>query len=136
VSDIAILGPLDDQECFEECKQFEQWCEATSPVPVANTMPRFRLPLPVKILTHKGNWIAARIVRYSPTPPHGQLSLEANDRIEGGTSGGPVVDANGRLVGLVSHSGDTALNEKYVGELPIAHLALPRWAWLLIRRFQ
>jgi Trypsin-like peptidase domain len=133
LSDIAVLGPLDDQEFFEECEQLEQWCEATAPVRLANTIPRFRVPLPVRVLTHKGKWIGARIVRYSPGPTHGRLCIEADDRIEGGTSGGPVVDSSGRLIGVVSWSGEAAVRERYSGMIPIAYLALPRWAWALMK---
>lgn len=134
VSDIAVLGSLDDQTFPDDCDAFEEWREATPGVPVASTTPRHRAPLGVHILTHKGKWTAARIVRYAPGRVQGGcLCIEADDRIEGGTSGGPVLDSSGRLVGVISHSGETAIRGKYVGALPIAHLALPRWTWLLIR---
>src|SRR5260370_22832998 len=42
-----------------------------------------------------------------------------------------VVDSSGRLVGVISNFGEVAAGEKCVGMLPIAHLALPRWAWRL-----
>jgi hypothetical protein len=133
VSDMAVLGELDYQEFGKDCDQFEKWREATPAVPLANRTPRrFRESLRVHILTHKNKWITGRIVRYSSAggpPQSGCLCIEADDRIEGGTSGGPVVDSSGRLIGVVSHSGETAMGEKYVGTLPIAHLALPRWAW-------
>jgi hypothetical protein len=134
VSDMAVLGALDNQEFGEDCDEFERWCETTKPVPVATTTPRYRQPLNVRILTHKGEWISAKVVRYShPSQPlHGCLCLEADAQIKGGTSGGPVVDSSGRLVGVVSNCGDARTAEKCVGMIPIAHLALPRWAWLLI----
>jgi hypothetical protein len=130
VSDIAVLGSLDDQEFCDDCDEFEQWCEATPAVPIAYTTPAFRDPLRVSILTHKGKWIDARIVRYVPPgrPLHGVLYIEADDRIEGGASGGPVVDSSGQLVGVVSHFSESAVDGKYIGRLPIVHLALPQWA--------
>jgi len=129
VSDIALLGMLDDQVFFDESIEFQEWTEATPAVPLANITPRFGVPLSVQILTHKSKWIRAKIHRYSPKPPHGCLCIEADDRIQGGTSGGPVVDTSGRLVGVISHSCEQAIRGKYCGMLPIAHLALPRWAW-------
>lgn len=47
-------------------------------------------------------------------------------RIEGGTSGGPVVDDAGRLVGVVSHAAETS-GATQPGMIPVARLALPRW---------
>lgn len=134
VADIAVLGSLDDRVFSDDCNKFEQWREATHPVPIANGKHRFRDPLRVSILTHKGKWIGANVVRYSATwvPLHGVLCIEADDHIASGTSGGPVVDSSGQLVGVISHSCDTTSHGKYVGMLPIASLALPQWVWRII----
>jgi hypothetical protein len=48
-------------------------------------------------------------------------------RIEGGTSGGPVVDLAGRLLGLVSHCPDHAVDGRSCSLVPMPWLALPRW---------
>jgi S1-C subfamily serine protease len=134
VSDIAVLAALDDQVFFKDADAFEQWSETTSPVPLASTTPRFRRPLPVSVLTHKGKWIAAKIIRYGPGRLNGgRLCIEAEDRIEGGTSGGPVVDSSGRLVGVVSWSSEVPAGQETAGALPIAHLTLPQWTLLSIR---
>jgi hypothetical protein len=131
VSDIAVLGSLDNQEFFDECMAVEQWCEATAPVPLANITPRYRVPVRGQVLTHRDEWIGAKIVRWGQSLSSG-VSVEADDRIEGGTSGGPVVDSSGRLVGVVSWFSEVAAGEKCSGSIPMAHLALPRWSWLLI----
>jgi hypothetical protein len=85
VSDIAVLGALDGQECFDDCMKFEEWSEATQAVPLAITTPRYRVPLRAHILSHQGNWIEAQIVRY--TPPGllacGCMRIEGDDPIKG-----------------------------------------------------
>lgn len=53
------------------------------------------------------------------------MMIEAVDRIEGGTSGGPAVDLSGRLVAVISHSVEVKTGEKCSGFLPITGLALP-----------
>jgi hypothetical protein len=61
-----------------------------------------RDPLRVSIFTHQGKWIVANVVRYSLDAPHGTLCIEAQAPFEGGTSGGPVIDSSGRLIGIIS----------------------------------
>jgi Trypsin-like peptidase domain len=124
LSDLAVLGTVDDQALPDDADAFEQWWEATPAVPLATTVPRYRRPLPVQILSHKRKWIKAKITRFAP-PLHlrGKMFLEAEEEIEGGTSGSPVVDSSGRLVGIVSNP----------ASLPIVQLALPRWVLMRIR---
>ena len=56
------------------------------------------------------------------------LVVEADEQIEGGTSGGPVVNELGELVGIVSHSSqETDESRKSRGSIPRPHLALPAW---------
>jgi hypothetical protein len=126
VSDIAILGSLNCQDR----DQFEQWYEATPAVPVASTTPRSGAAL--HILTHRGKWVGAKTIKYNPAGHLRKLPIETDDRIRGGTSGGPVVDTSGRLIGVVSWFGEEPDGKKCTGDIPIARLALPGWAWLLI----
>jgi len=78
VSDIAVLGSLDDQDFFDDWMEFEEWSEATAAVPLANTTPRYRAPLDVHVLTHKGKWIEGAITRYAVGPiQSGRLCIEA-----------------------------------------------------------
>jgi hypothetical protein len=55
------------------------------------------------------------------------LGLYVGVRAEGGTSGGPVVDSAGHLIGLVSHCPDDAVGGRYFSPVPMPWLALPRW---------
>ena len=56
------------------------------------------------------------------------LVVEADEQIEGGTSGGPIIDDSGELVGVVSNfSIATGGPYKSQGTTPQPHLALPVW---------
>jgi hypothetical protein len=124
LSDLAVLGSVDDQQLPVDAERFEQWCEETPAVPLATKVPRYQRPLPVQILNHKRKWIKAKITRFSPPPfLRGNMFLETEEEIEGGTSGSPVVDSSGGLVGIISTP----------ASLSIVQLALPRWVLMRIR---
>jgi hypothetical protein len=98
---------------------FEAFCAATLPVPLATgefyseqdhranlrrirrqeaTEPRRTVP--AYVLAHTGAWIRGRVRQILPKAP--SLVLETETLIQGGTSGGPVVTADGGPVGVVS----------------------------------
>jgi hypothetical protein len=52
--------------------------------------------------------------------------LVAPQKIENGTSGGPVVDDEGQLVGVVSYACE---EPPFDGRMPRLHRALPGWVW-------
>lgn len=129
VADIAVLGPLDGQEAPEDCEAFEQWCENTQCVPFTTKTPRRHgSTLPVHVLSHRGEWIKGRVVRYG-IHISGAMTIETDEQIEGGTSAGPVIDSDGRLVGVISTCGDTLHGGNCVGTIPVVRLALPAWVW-------
>jgi hypothetical protein len=123
VSDIAVLGSLDNQTFYKEAQAFEAFCAATPPVPVAMDVFEVAVPTPAFVLSHKGHWINAAATAYRPELA--SLCMEADEQIEGGTSGGPVVTAAGRLLGVVSHSSETG--GACDGLIPRASMALPAW---------
>jgi len=56
------------------------------------------------------------------------LYVEADEQIEGGTSGGPIIDDSGDLVGIVSNFSLIAkVQNRSYGSSPRPHLALPVW---------
>jgi hypothetical protein len=57
LSDLAVLGAVDDQALPDDADAFQQWCEATPAVPLATKVPRYQRPFPVQILSHKRKWI-------------------------------------------------------------------------------
>jgi S1-C subfamily serine protease len=130
MTDIAVLVAVDGQEMFEEHYAFEEYCEATEPVPVSED--DFPLvdsdgpPVRVHTLTHKGMWISGSARRLN-APPFGNVWVNFDAQIEGGTSGGPVIDDNGLLVGVISHSSENS--GACDGQMPRPHLALPAWVW-------
>ena len=133
VSDIAVLSALDNQEFGEDVESLEQWCETTKPVPLLTKTPPPWKSISVRVLSHRGNWIKGKVTRYGfATASSGCISIEAVSQIEGGTSGGPIVDSRGRLVGVVSHSTEAKAGDKCTGSIPLACLALPHWLLLRI----
>ncbi len=133
VLDIALLGPLDNQEFSDEADAFELFCERTRPVLVRTDEPERSTKFPAFILSHLGPWIKADAQLLRDGEP--TLFLESG-RIERGTSGGPVVDAHGHLLGVVSHGGHTRGDKTDSGNTPRPHRALPAWAWEAIAQAQ
>lgn len=126
ISDIAILGPLDDQDAPEEVKDFMAFCESTMPIPLFTTDFELFHKFPVYIYTHKGTWIKGSA--YQCVKDAEKLSFEADEQIEYGTSGSPIMNEVGDLVGIISHSSisDTG-SGKTDGIFPRPHLTLPIW---------
>jgi hypothetical protein len=91
VSDIAVLGALDNQEFFKDVEAFENWREATEAVPLRMGDPDTGRPINARVLSHRGHWIKAIVTRHG-LEVRSTIALKSENQIEGGTSGGPVVD--------------------------------------------
>jgi Peptidase S7, Flavivirus NS3 serine protease len=89
---------------------------------------RVRQSCPVFIFTHKREWIGGSVKRYGlrRQSPGSSVALFA-EGIESGTSGAPVVTADGRLYGIVSHTTTSHSAGEPCGGMPVAHMALPHW---------
>ena len=59
--------------------------------------------------------------------------VETEEKIEGGTSGSPIVNDKGELVGIVSSSPEGNL-QKYSGLAPLPRVALPVWIYKIIQQ--
>ncbi|MGO9372447.1 MAG: serine protease [Syntrophobacteraceae bacterium] len=123
VSDIAVLGSLDN---YKETVKFEEFCTATEAIEVDQSDHELFQEFPVYIYTHKGTWVKGRAQQCSEDAP--SLALDTDKKIECGTSGGPIINDSGALVGIVSNSIDDADNHgKFSGMAPRQYLTLPSW---------
>lgn len=123
-SDIAILGPADGQEARELCETYEEAAAAVAPIRICRTIPRPGEKFPVWIRTHFRTWVSGTAEYFHG----GTFFLDSDTQIRGGTSGGPVVNASGELVGLVSIASDiSGSTNRCSTSGPFATLALPGW---------
>ena len=132
VSDLAVLGAVDGQasdQFAEAADAFEAFCETTKPVRLAIGECELFVPFAAYVFTHNKGILQAQAKQW--TPEAQTLAITANDRIDGGTSGGPVVNSDGGLLGIVSHSAFTASEAGCVGGISRVQFAAPLW---LVRR--
>jgi S1-C subfamily serine protease len=115
VSDVAVLGAVDGQRSPELADAFEDFCAKTKPVPLEIDELVHRKPVTAYVFTHDKRVIPARATQWGVESA--MLSIEADGAIKGGTSGGPVVTSNGRLLGIISDS----------RRISRVHLAAPVW---------
>jgi hypothetical protein len=124
VTDICLLGALDDQEFPDEVDAYKTWCEQTTPIAFCQRDFPFNTPVPVQVYTHLGEWINGTVqqMHYEAM----SLACCMGTQIIGGTSGSPIITADGLIVGVVSHFTQTGHDCR--GLTPRPHLTLPVWA--------
>jgi hypothetical protein len=128
VSDIAILGALDGQAFFDDFLAFEDFCDQTKPIPICRTEFELDKEFPVYIYTHNETWISAKAIQYTKMAEF--LWIESSEQIEGGTSGGPIVNDHGELVAIVSNTSIGREDRSTSGgKAPRPHLTIPVWAY-------
>lgn len=127
VADVAFLGCPDDQYDPDGAEIFETLIEGVAPISIYTNAIRVNAPFRVHILTHKGTWVTGEAQRYGRNPT--AIAVHADDQIVGGTSGGPVVTNDGRLLGVVSSFNIANGIGKGVctGPVPRPHLSAPVW---------
>lgn len=127
ICDIAVLGSMDNQSFFDEARQFEVFCENTKSVPLCVSEIEPNEIFPVHTFTHKGTWVEGRAKYFSKNSPF--LSIEYEEQIEGGTSGGPIINNYGELVGIVSTPSTVNGSDNFNGYAPRPNLTLPVWVY-------
>lgn len=128
VSDVAVLGAVDAQASAEfaaAADAFEGFCSTTEPVRLAIDELDLFVPIASYVFTHDRRVIPARASQTQPGAA--TLWVQADEPIEGGTSGGPVVTSAGRLLGIISHSGSVAGAMRCDGAIPRVHFTAPAW---------
>jgi hypothetical protein len=122
VGDIAVLGPVDDQELFEQTQAYEEMVHAVTPFRIADAPLRGSAWL----YSLDEHWFQCHVWRL----PGGPLWLsEATEGIKGGMSGSPVRNEEGRAIGVVSASsgGSDLEDHREGGPNPALTRNLPGW---------
>jgi len=133
VADIAVLGSVDDQRFPDEAESWQRFVEDTQPVSLATVELACGREFGVMLVSHDGKWLTAKATML--TPQATTIWVESEVPIEGGASGGPIVDTDGRLVGIVSNSSFDPSSpdaRPSTGTHPRPTLTLPVWAANLI----
>jgi hypothetical protein len=127
-SDIAFLGPVDDQALPRDAEIFEKVCWDREPVPICFKELTLRKEFPAYVYTHKGRWMRGKVSQWQRMAKG--LCFKTKKEIEGGTSGGPIVNSLGQLIGIVSNASvKSPALPKSSGFHPRPHMTIPVWAW-------
>lgn len=122
VEDVAVLGILDQREAAE---QFEGFCERTTPLKLCDAEFPLFSKFPVQVFTHEGVWVSG-LAQQGQTNGTA-LHVEFEEPIPGGTSGSPVLNNGGEVVGIISWVSEPNSNGQCGGSAPRPMLTLPVW---------
>lgn len=142
-TDIAVLIPFRDSLPWSDIsvhrrgRQVRMTQSLIAPIDISPMLGKGQ-SLPVHILTRHevegvDTWISGKVTveaGRSARNPYGRVRLESDHPIE--VSGGPVVDASGRILGVISYPREQAP----LGMAPFAPLILPSLDWSIISQEQ
>ena len=123
--DLAVLGGLDGQEFSEAADLFDAFCSVTKPVQLAIDEHALFVHGAAYVFRHNKGIVPMQISQVSIGGA--TLWFKAAERIDNGTSGSPVVTSDGRLLGIFSHSGESASETTTEGSIPRVHFTAPVW---------
>ena len=119
ISDLAILGPPDDQELSEQCEAYEAFLESLTPLPIAEAGEAGE----AFFLSLENQWFSGHFDRIHG----GSMCLS---KLEGairlGMSGSPILNARGEAIGVVNLTDNKPGSESYVWQTPLFR-NLPGW---------
>jgi S1-C subfamily serine protease len=133
-NDIAVIAQPDNHAFYDKAEAFDDFIESVSPIPISDGELRVGEPFPISVFTHKRTWIRGKATCYDQFARG--LVIETNEPIRGGTSGSPVVDASGCVVGVVSNSSRINGKDTCRGFCARPSSALPVWVWRQIAEAQ
>jgi S1-C subfamily serine protease len=123
VKDVAVLcQPEPDPGTGWE--EFIQFCDTTAPVPLSRREFKTGQKFGVYIYTHERKWIEGKAE--CSLADSASLRVQFQRAIKGGTSGSPIVNKDGEIVGVMSQTFDSADMQEC--SCPRPQLALPVWA--------
>ncbi len=130
--DIAVLREPDGQILFQESEDYDNFCRKIKPLSLYRMrLSKFPTEFRVHIYSHKKVWIPGKA---TINKDHSSLMwIDADENIEGGTSGGPIINDAGELVGIASTVGGSH-GETKNGQSPAPRWALPAWIYYDICR--
>lgn len=144
VSDIAVLGSPDNQAFPEESMAFGVFLDACPPVHVDTKEYAFDESVPVAVLNRDGKWIGGKATHCEAFRQAERLWVKAEEDVQGGASGGPIINEKGELVAIVSNFGGHGLPKLdgegnisvsgFEGYAPRPRLTIPVWVWGAILR--
>jgi len=121
ISDIAILGGLDDQEHDDEVELFEDFCRRTSPIKVSRDILEVNKKIRIFVFTHELKWISG--YAFISSSYSNILILDMDEPLKKGTSGSGVFNENGEIVGIFKK----ASTDTNTGLATRPRLTLPVW---------
>jgi hypothetical protein len=124
LGDVAVLGAFDPMT-FDDGGQFERFCTRIKPVPIHRGDYRRDEKFPVRVFTHDGKWVSG--VAEQTGDYRQRLSVTFDGEIRTGTSGGPIINLAGELVGVVNDYQNQTLGPQPCGEGPYLWRALAHW---------
>jgi hypothetical protein len=100
VSDLAMLGPPDDQALPDEASAYEILVSQATALPIADVRGDVGDLSLGWLLSLAGVWLECKVSHYGG----GLFVSEASQGIEGGMSGSPILRDDGAVIGVVSSS--------------------------------
>jgi hypothetical protein len=123
IGDIAVLGPPDTQELYEQAEAYEELMQASAILPMADPAAGVATAW---LLSLDGRWFQCEAQhRDSPL-----WLFKAVDGIVGGMSGSPILSDEGAAIGVLTSSGG-GVDMAHTDDGPCPRLAYNLPGWLL-----